>query len=121
MAFFCYTSKDGKTIEEEFPMGKAPSMVVRELKVYRRDVAAEHRGRIGCHANNWPQVADDLGVHPHQVEQENRTFAEMGLSKYAGYLPNGQIKYKSPRSKKIVCETLRYYDRNGGYSDPQRR
>lgn len=67
----------------------------------------------------WPMASDACGVHPVQIPDQRDEMHKHGV--HADHTPDGRVIFNSARHRKKVCEALGYYDRNGGYSDPQRK
>jgi hypothetical protein len=62
--------------------------------------------------------SDACGCHPSQVGELRDEMARCGVK--ADVTPEGQVVFTSARHRKEYCEAMGFYDRNGGYSDPQR-
>lgn len=74
--------------------------------------------RAGGH-HCWPMCSDAAGVHPDQVAEAQA--AATGLGVPTEFTPDGRAVFRSPRHRKLYCEAVGLYDRNGGYGDPQRK
>lgn len=70
-------------------------------------------------AGAWPMLSDALGVMPEQIPEAREELRAKGVD--ANFSTDGRIEFRSRGHRKAVCEALGYYDRNGGYSDPQKR
>lgn len=78
------------------------------------DVPGGHGSRC------WPMWSDTMGIHPTQLAEAKQLDKELGVS--ADYnRETGQVKFESAAHRKKYCEAHGFYDRNGGYGDPQRR
>lgn len=85
-----------------------------------RDFAAEHGG-IKDTPGNWPMVSESAGVAPHQAREAYEHSVKIGVP--TEFDRNGNAIFRDAKHRKRYCEhpEIRLYDRNGGYSDPQRR
>jgi hypothetical protein len=124
MPMYCYTTKDGQTVERSFPMGEAPEKVRVKGKVARRDYTAESKG--GMKSSCWPMVADlSCAIDADQVAEARAydKFAECPTE----YVPvegsPGEFapKLDNPHHRKRYMEAHALFDRNGGHTAAQRR
>lgn len=83
-----------------------------------RDFVAEH-GRTAHAPGNWPMLSDAAGVHPAQIKEAYAASVKAGVP--TGFTPDGRAIFSSAGHRKRYCEANGLYDRNGGFSDPQRR
>lgn len=83
----------------------------------RRDFMAEH-GHFK-EGGRWPLYSDAMGVHPSQISEQVAADKKAGVP--INYTPDGRAIYESASQRKRHCEAHGFYDRNGGYGDPQRR
>lgn len=67
----------------------------------------------------WPIHSDAMAVHPSQVAQAQAALREHGV--HTNYDAEGRPILESQSHRKRHAEALGFYDRNGGYGDPQRR
>lgn len=95
-----------------------PREIIVGDRLAQRDILSEHRG-VAHHAGNWPMVSDAMGVHPGQIREAMATDQKLGVR--AEYTRDGSVIFESPAHRKRYCEAHGVFDRNGGYSDPQRR
>jgi hypothetical protein len=63
--------------------------------------------------------SDAMGVHPSQVKEARAADERLGVP--IQYEKTGEAVYESASQRKKHCEAHGFYDRNGGYSDPQKR
>jgi hypothetical protein len=117
MPIYCYTTKDGQTVERFFPMGQAPEKIRVGRRVARRDFAAEGKG--GFLPANWPMCSDAAGINPDQAVEAHAHSVKIGIP--TEFNSEGQAVFTSPHHRKRYCEAIGLYDRNGGYNDPQRQ
>ncbi len=83
-----------------------------------RDYAAEHGGFK--HApGNWPMKSDAAGVHPDQAAEAQAHAESIGIP--TQFIKDGRAVFTDAGHRKKYCEAVGLYDRNGGYSDPQRQ
>jgi hypothetical protein len=118
MPYYCYSTDCGRQTERFYRMGEAPESFKHEGLTYTRDIQAEWSGRRNTGCANWPQVSDAMGVSHTQVKEAMADAAAMGVP--TDFNSEGQAIFTSARHRKAYCEAYGYYDRNGGYSDPQR-
>ncbi len=68
-------------------------------------------------STTWPQHSDAMGVHE---SQRAEAYAESVRAGVPTYFDNqGRAVFNSAGHRKRYCETLGYFDRNAGYSDPK--
>ena len=84
-----------------------------------RDYAAERGAMIPERQNTWPMYSDAAGVHPDQIPQAMQVARERGVA--TDFTADGRAIFTSAKHRKDYCELYGLYDRNGGYSDPQRK
>ena len=68
----------------------------------------------GC----WPQYSDSMGINPNQTEEAMTADREMGVP--SEYDKRGRIIFRDRAHRKKFCEAHQFYDKDGGYADPQR-
>lgn len=119
MPVYCYTTRDGQTVEKHYPMGEAPEKVRVGGKVARRDYVAEGR-RGGMMSANWPMVPDmSFGFYDSQMDEVRDNDKKHGLSstKYTkvdgAYVP----VIENPHHYKRYCESQGMFHRNAGFND----
>lgn len=80
-------------------------------------MSRKERGRFGA-CSTYPMKSAATGVNPVQIAEARAHDAENGIK--VDYDPKtGDAIYTSPGQRKKHCESLGFFDRNGGYSDPQ--
>ena len=67
----------------------------------------------------WPIHSEAMGVAPSQAKELADYLATQGVPTEVDR--SGCPVLTSPRHRKAVAEARGFFDRNGGYSDPQRR
>lgn len=118
MPIYCFTcDKCGGYTEEQRLMSESSKPKVCDCgDVMRRQFQAEspaHR------PGNWPMVSDAVGVNPDQSAAASEHARSIGIP--TEFNSQGQAVFTSARHRKKYCEAIGFYDRNGGYSDPQRK
>lgn len=82
-------------------------------------MSSKERGRSGP-GSTYPMKSAATGVEVHQIPEAMAHDRENGLK--VDYDPKtGDAIYTSRGQRKKHVESLGMYDRNGGYSDPQRK
>lgn len=114
MPMYCFTTKDGETVERHFPMAHIPKRVKVEGRWATRNMPAEWRNRRDP-GDGWPLHSDAMGVHVDQIPEAE------AKSRTAG-IPTHFDKYGRPiltcRSHRKRYMRLRgFLDRDGGYGD----
>jgi hypothetical protein len=119
MPVYCYRDSSGRVHERHYPMGKAPTQIgVGRGRFAIRSIVAEQAGAKAPVGDLWPLHSDALGVAPSQREEAIAEAARVGIP--TDYDHEGRAVLRSPKHRKELAEALGYYDRNGGYGDPQR-
>lgn len=123
MPLYELVTEDGKhRVTIQRPMSRAPRIghpVRIDGKVFYRDLSGEAPIRRSS-PGTWPMWSDACGVHPSQITEAVSEDRRRGVK--ADYCPKtGRIKFESPGHRKRWCEAHGFFDRNAGYSDPQRR
>ncbi len=68
---------------------------------------------------NWPMESDAMGVSPTQVVDAEKDAASIGIPTQFNK-ETGAAIFTSRKHRKQYCEAKGFFDRNGGFSDPQR-
>lgn len=77
-------------------------------------------GAPGGHAPaNWPMTSVAMGVSPRQIAKARAAAAQAGVP--TDFNADGDAIFTSAAHRKQYCEAMGFYDRNGGYGDPQRK
>lgn len=82
-----------------------------------RDIPSE-MGQYRQTPGNWPMASDAAGVNPDQAQEAMAHAASIGIP--TQFDNEGRAIFNNARHRKAYCEAIGLYDRNGGYSDPQR-
>lgn len=68
----------------------------------------------------WPQKCDTAGVNPNDIPEAMAEAKARGVP--TDFDPEtGQIIFRDRAHRKKYCEAFAYFDKDGGYGDPQRR
>jgi hypothetical protein len=67
----------------------------------------------------WPIHSDAMGINPSQVAEAQAVLAAHGVS--TEYDNQGRPVLTDARHRRRHAEALGFFDRNGGYGDPQRK
>lgn len=122
MPRYCFTNRAGETVERVFALGAAPRFIYLarggKRAKFKRNVVAEHRHTRDV-SGTWPMKSDAAGVAPSQVQEAREHSVKIGIP--TDFTPDGRAIFHSRLHRKQYCEAIGLYDRNGGYSDPQRR
>ena len=125
MPTYCFRDSRGKLYERYFRMSDAPESIwvtvdpESNMKIEAtRDLAAE-LGGARHRPGNWPMLSDAAGVSPDQVGEATRHSREIGIP--TEFSRDGRAVFTDRAHRKKYCEAVGLYDRNGGYSDPQRQ
>lgn len=110
MPIYCYTHK-GRTLEEMFPIGKAPPAIEREGEVYERNIQAEHGPQIV--GDLWPLYSEAAGVHPDQVQEAQANWAKKGVP--TDFTPDGRAVFRSKSHRRDFLKAAGMHDRKGYY------
>jgi len=83
-----------------------------------RDIVRDHAS-TAHEPGNWPMVSEAVGVHPLDAKAAEEYAAKIGVP--TRFTKDGNAIFTSARHRKEYCERHGFYDRNGGYGDPQRK
>lgn len=118
MSTFCFSEESGNlTVEEVFPMGKAPKSIIRGGKLFLRDVGAE--GGLSRSGNPWPLNSKALGVPPQQVKAAQAELANKGV--HADFTKKGELIFRSRSHRNDVLAAYGMHDNDAGYGDRTER
>ncbi len=82
---YCYRTKSGELIEQNFPIGAAPRVIVVGGKKAERSFADERKSfgmgtkHEGRPSGTWPMTCMASGVHPEQAGQLREFLAKSGV------------------------------------------
>lgn len=115
---YCFTTRDGETVERSYPMGKAPSEVtLKDGRIALRDYFAERvTGFVSGTGNpvrsgGWPMkpcVAS--GVNAEQAGELRDYLSERGCP--TEITPDGDPVYTSPAHRRKALKLRGMHDRN---------
>ena len=118
MPLYCFTSTEGETIEEFFPMEKVPKFVKRIATensdtipvVFTRDHAAEWKdGPVSGNKGEWPIVCYASGVHADQAQELRDHFKEHGCQ--TDVTSDGDPVYRDHQHRKRALKCRGLHDR----------
>ena len=110
----------GADVERFFNMGQSKSRVKCACgAIANRDIAADFRHRR-TYPNNYPMESDAAGVLPSQADEAYKESVKRGVPTQFNK-ETGCAIFESKGHRKRYCEAVGLFDRNGGYSDPQKR
>lgn len=116
-----------KEYEETMPLTELSANTVEctcgnKAKWYRSVIIAPAKEGVKNWGTcgNWPMKSEALGVHPSQVNSAREHAKKIGIP--TEYTNDGCPVFTSKSHRKRFCEhpTIRVYDRDGGYGDPQK-
>ena len=82
-----------------------------------RDIATEQRGARSF-PGNWPQYCDAVGVGDGQQKEAYEDSVKMGVP--TRFDSEGRAEFLSRAHRKRYCEAYGFFDKSGGYGDPQK-
>ncbi len=105
-----------------------PPVVVDEMAKYRKRFVWDSKKKQLVEVKQaprtygvtkWPIHSSAMGVNPSQRQQLQDYLANQGVNCEVDR--EGRPVLTCPSHRKAVAEARGFFDRNGGYSDPQRR
>jgi hypothetical protein len=119
MPQYFYRCECGNDDQDFLPMSKsAYRPKCRCGKLMDRDIAREQNGNQSFKSACWPMRSDALGVHPDQIPEAIAEAAKSGVR--VNFDGEGRAILESPKHRKEYAESMGFFDRQGGYGDPQR-
>jgi hypothetical protein len=120
MPAYCYTCSCGHEFARVLPVISCRKSVrcPKCHSLAKRDIAREHGGNVH-RPGNWPLKSDAAGVHPLDVTEAMAHASSIGIP--TDFTADGRAVFTSARHRKAYCQAIGMYDRNGGFSDPQRK
>lgn len=128
MPTYCYRDPKGNIHEVTMSVAEkeACEVTIDDKQYYtlesgvtcERDMIAEHMGFRNT-PGTYPYYSDAMGVHPDQIPECRDYLSKRGVN--AQFHPDGRVLVESKGQRKAMAEARGFYDRNGGYSDPQQR
>ena len=118
MPIYCFTTDDGETVEELFPIDDHPDTVtLDDGRRAVRDMTAEGKGGTRQSAN-WPFHCYSVGVGESQREEAMAHSRKIGIP--TEFDEQGDAVFTSQRHFKEYCEhpEIGYFHRNAGHGDP---
>lgn len=114
MPFYCYTNDKGETVERMYRIGKQPSAISVQGKLYRRDIGAEHAGFKNT-PGNWP-YENDMGpfcCHASERKQLEQNLAASGVPTRVTERGNCIIESNDHRNR--LMRLYGYHDKDACY------
>ena len=117
---YCFKCHCGAQFVEVRPVHdcQKPAACPECQKPAQRDFLAEHR-KTAHHPGNWPLKSNAVGVHPSQCTEATAQAAARGVP--TEFTKEGEAVFTSAQHRKSYCQAFGFYDRNAGYSDPQKQ
>ena len=126
MPTYCFTRADNRqTVEIQMTAAELAKRQSKEGWIKLEDGTLAFRNLRAEHVNtshaagNWPMKSDAAGVAASQVKDAIEHSKKIGIP--TDFTPDGRAIFTSAKHRKRYCEAVGLYDRNGGYSDPQRK
>lgn len=110
MPMYCYTDKEGLTVERRYAMSEdIPERITVAGVVFNRDIQAEHRSMRGGE-RGWPRFSEAMGVMPDQVPDATRQLQAAGV-RSVEFNSDGDLKVDSPQHQRQLARALGMKDR----------
>ena len=111
MPTYCYETEGGQIVEEQFPVGKAPPILVLAggQEVAKRCYQAE-RVSMPPSSDCWPMTCVASGVHPDQAGELREHFRKSGVP--TEVKPDGDPVYRNARHRRKALKSRGQVDRN---------
>ena len=118
MPAYLYRCECGCAIQRIFTVAKMKRKVrcPQCKKAAGRDFVAEHSD-VSHRPGNWPMESEALGVLPSQVKEASEYAEKIGVP--TRFTAEGSAIFSSAKHRKDYAEAHGFYDKQGGYSDPQ--
>ena len=122
MPTYDYVKKNGEVVSLFMSMKEMKKREDESGCIVLEDGSKAQRSWGGFQSScpsNYPMKSDAMGVNPVQIPEAMAADNRLGIRIH--YDPNtGQATYADKIQRKKHCEAHGFFDRNGGYSDPQR-
>jgi len=122
MPTYEYIADDGEVVELVMSIGVMQTreddkgcITLDDGRKARRKYSVSREDTRGG-KSTWPMYSDAAGVGPTQIDEARRESLKMGIP--TDFTPDGRAIFTSRLHRKMYCEAVGLYDRNGGYSDP---
>jgi hypothetical protein len=122
MPTYVYVKPNGELIELFMSVKAMRKLQDKDGWIRLEDGTTAQRtfqGMLPGVSSTYPKKSDAMGVHPSQVKEARAADERLGVP--IQYEKTGEAVYESATQRKKHCEAHGFYDRNGGYSDPQKR
>lgn len=115
MATFCYTTRDGETVEDFYPCGQAPKKIkLPDGRSACRDYVAEIAGKGSQLPGCWPLKSTSMGVLPSQVKQAAEKDISLGVP--TDYCEKtGRVIFSDPNHQYRWMKAHGAHNYDGGY------
>lgn len=113
MATYCYTTKDGRTVERNYPIGKMPRFITVDGKKAGLDVGAMHSLQRGGQ-HGYPYWSDAFFAHPDVQKQWIDHYTSKGV-KDVEFNKEGQLRVRSAEHRRALMKANNYVDFNSYY------
>jgi hypothetical protein len=112
MPLYSFTSRDGETIEVEYPLhAKRPDRIRRKGKTFTRNIAADHNGFEDTCGKGWPIHSEALGVHPKQIQEAMAADRRDGVP--TDYDRAGRPILRDAAHRRRFLRAKGFFDRSG--------
>lgn len=123
MPRYCFRRPSGELIEKTMTVAEMTALGSTFLdgetgEVLTRDIVAEHQD-VAHAPGNWPMTSESAAVHPDQIGEAIAVDKRKGVP--TEYTSDGSPIFTSRDHRRRYCEAHGFYDKSGGYSDPQKR
>ena len=108
MPIYCYSNSEGVIVEQFHKMGDAPTEIVVDGEVCKRDYQAE---QVGVPAKaGWPMECYASGVNASDADKLRKHFDEIGVP--TEVTKNGDPVYTSASHRRRALKARGYYDKH---------
>jgi len=122
---YCYETEDGEIVELQMTIAeKAERQAIDgtirldDGRWAKRSIQSERPG-ANQFSGAYPISSESMAVHPSQIKDMAEKAEAAGVP--TNFTKDGCPVLRSKGHRRKFAETFGYFDRNGGYSDPQRR
>ena len=123
MPAYDYVKEDGEIVTIQMSMKRMREREDKSGSITLEDGTKARRSWQGYQSScpsNYPMKSDAMGINPVQIPEAMAADERLGIRIH--YDPDtGQATYADKIQRKKHCEAHGFFDRNGGYSDPQRK
>jgi len=117
MPWYCYTTEDGETVQEQHSMKRIPERVtLPDGRVAERDRRSEWTRFKTSLPGNWPMTSLALGCSPRQRKEYYEFTKKHGVPTHT--TERGDAIFNDRTHRKRVARLFDVVDHDGGYGDP---